>query len=105
MTAFYQETIVTPIDMRHEPLRLPAWATAILVTFLPVVIAVLLEQEWRVALAAALSGLLVGTPIVAAAEAKRAFTESPATIELAIEESWSEFEGTNSELADLDDGG
>lgn len=88
---------MSPIDMNHEPLRLPAWVTALLVTFLPVLIAVLQEQDWKTALAYALGGLLVGTPIVAYAESKRAFTNSPATQASIEDDAWEQFEAMHGE--------
>lgn len=69
------------MNMNTEPIRLPAWATAVLAIVLPPVIALLLEQDWKVALATSLGGLLVGGGIVAKAESARAFTNSPATVE------------------------
>lgn len=73
------------MNMQTEPLRLPAWTAAVAFLALPAVVAYLLGQDWKVALAASLAGLIPATATVSYAESKRAFTNSPATVQATYE--------------------
>lgn len=65
------------MNMRTEPIRLPAWIASFLaVVVVPLLIALLTDVDWKVALAAALAAVV---PLLAGAETARAFTDSPAT--------------------------
>lgn len=67
------------MDMHTEPIRLPAIVTAALLFAGPVLIAVLLEQPWRVALATAIGSLIASGGVLSATESVRARRDSPAT--------------------------
>lgn len=67
------------LDMAHEPLRLPAWVTAILaVGALPFLIDLLTGIDWHDAMAAAFTAVI---PLLGYTESLRARRDSPATVE------------------------
>lgn len=67
------------MNMQSEPLRLPAWAVAVLLVVGPPVAAVLLGAEWQEAVATAILGLVASGGVIGATETARAFVDSPAT--------------------------
>lgn len=73
------------MDMNTEPIRLPAWATALLLLIGPPLAAILLGQDPRTVIAAAILALVASGGVVGYAESRRARTDSPATIARRLE--------------------
>lgn len=69
------------MNMNTEPIRLPAILVALLIIGGPALVAALLGQDWRVALAASVAALIPAGGVIGAAESRRARTDSPATVE------------------------
>jgi len=70
------------MNMNNEPIRLPALIALVVILACAVAISLLLGLELDVALATVLGVLaVIGAPVVAITESKRARTDSPATIE------------------------
>jgi len=86
-----------PFDMQHEPIRLPAIVTAVILTIVPPVAAILLGADPAEAIGTALLGLTGGSTVVAAAESKRARTDSPATLIAAARRNAAELEAIAAE--------
>lgn len=64
------------MNLRHEPIRLPAWIASLLaVAVLPALAAWLTGTDWRTVLVAAIGAVI---PLLAVAEGARAFVTSPA---------------------------
>lgn len=75
-----------PLDMRHEPIRLPALLWAALVVVLAIAITVIVGLPLQEAITTVLAVVaIVGGP-VAMAESRRARTDSPATIQAQLDE-------------------
>lgn len=70
-----------PLDMRHEPIRIPALVYALILLAGPIAVAWLLGLDVREAAATVILGLIAGGGIIARAESVRARVDSPATIE------------------------
>ena len=77
---------MTPLNMQSEPIRLPAWAVAVLLVVGPPLATVLQGGDVKQAIATAILGLVAGGGVIAVAESKRARTDSPATIERRVQE-------------------
>lgn len=73
------------MDMNTEPIRLPAWATAILLVVGAPVAAILLGQDPRTVIASAILALVASGGVIGYAESRRARTDSPATIARRLE--------------------
>ena len=68
------------MDMNTEPIRLPAWATALLLLIGPPLAQILMGQDARTVIATAVLALVASGGVVGYAESRRARTDSPATI-------------------------
>jgi uncharacterized transporter YbjL len=69
------------MNMSTEPIRLPALIIATVIVVLAIIIAVVLGLELDEALILVLGAFTASGALVANAETKRAFTDSPATVE------------------------
>lgn len=73
------------MDMNTEPIRLPAWATSILLVIGAPLAAILLGQDPRAVIASAILALVASGGVIGYAESRRARTDSPATIARRLE--------------------
>lgn len=73
------------MNMNTEPIRLPAWATAVLLVIGTPAAAILLGQDPREVIATAILALVASGGVIGYAESRRARTDSPATIAARIE--------------------
>lgn len=75
------------MNMTTEPIRLPALLALVVVLVCAVAISLLLGLDLQVSIAVVLGVLaVVGAPVVAVAESKRARTDSPATVDQRLSE-------------------
>lgn len=67
------------MNMHTEPIRLPAWIASLLaLVILPALSELLTGVGWREVLVGVIAAVI---PLLAAVETRRAFTDSPATID------------------------
>jgi uncharacterized transporter YbjL len=74
------------MNMTNEPIRLPALLVSSAIVVLAIVAAVVLRLELAEALLLISGAFTTSGALVARAETKRAFTDSPATIERRLSE-------------------
>jgi hypothetical protein len=78
--------------MSHEPLRLPAIVTTIVIVLLTLAVVVVTDLDPNAAVALVIGVVLYGGHTIKTAEQTRAFTDSPATIEQANDEAWAKYD-------------